>query len=170
MSLAQRPIGSVIHNEVRRFAMHAKVCDAYDIGMDQVGDGLSFLQEALHIVFVRHFDLEDFDSDLRFEVNMLAKVDFGESPTPDGTIDAVVAKLLICTVCHPYTSFVGNLSWLAYFNELIVEAYRGYVKRARRKLLLPFCSCGGRHGLLTSRIMSVVVVVAVVGQFQEEML
>ncbi len=99
--------------------------------MDQASDSLSFLQEAFHIVFVRHFDLENFDGDLRFEVDMLAKVDLGESPTSDEAIDAVVAKLLIYTVCHPYTSFVGNLSWLAYFNELIVEACREYVKRAR---------------------------------------
>jgi hypothetical protein len=113
MSLAQRAIKGIIHDKVRRFAIHAKVCDAYDIGMDQAGDGLSFLQEALHVIFVRHFDLEDFDGDLRFEVDMLAKVAFGESPTPDETNDAVVAKLLIYMVCHPYTSFVGNLSWLA---------------------------------------------------------
>src|ERR1700746_2081385 len=110
MSLGQCTIKGIIHDKVRRFAIHAKVCDAYDIGVDQAGNGLSFLQETLHVIFVRHFNLADFDVDLRCEVKMLSNVDFCESPTPNETNDAVVAKLLIYTVCHPYTSFVGNLS------------------------------------------------------------
>src|SRR5437879_3020885 len=37
-------------------------------------------------------------------------------------------------------------------------------------MLLPFCKRCGLHDLLSSRIVSIVIVVAVVGQFQEEML
>ncbi len=113
MALAQRPIGGIIHDQVRRFAIHAKICDAYDIGMNQAGNGLRLLKEAFHVIFVRHFRLQDFDGDLRFEVNMLTKINFGESPSPNEAKNAVVAELLIYTVCHHYTSFVGDLSWRA---------------------------------------------------------
>ena len=37
-------------------------------------------------------------------------------------------------------------------------------------MLLPFCYCGSLHLLLISGRLDVVVVVSIVGQFQEEML
>jgi hypothetical protein len=41
---------------------------------------------------------------------MLTKIDFGETSTPDEAKNVVVSELLICTVCHLCTSFVGDLS------------------------------------------------------------
>ena len=98
-----------------------------NVGVYQVGDGASLLQKAFEVFVMCHFGLQDFDSDLRFEVNMLSQVDIGEASSPDQVDHAVVAKLLACAVPHARASF-ERFGPFTLFDKSIVEALSEYVK------------------------------------------
>src|SRR5436305_8830337 len=75
------------------------------------------------------------------------------------------------------TLVVMQLSWLSFIETPYAVPSMSRLHNLKRSartretmMLLPFCKRCSLHGMLSGRIVSIVIVVAVVGQFQEEML
>src|SRR5579864_410769 len=89
MALAQRTIGRVIHDEERRFTIDAKIQHAHDMGVYKMGDSTR-LGEEIFSILVRPFSIRYLDGHLRFEVDMLAQIDFSETAASNQAHEAVV--------------------------------------------------------------------------------
>src|SRR6266567_2544365 len=94
----------VVHHQKGTFPVPAKVDDAHDMGMRQASDGARFGEKTLHVPGCQ-LGVKHFDGDQRLQVDMLAQVDPGEAAPAKQAQDTIVAQLLPCAICHPFTSF-----------------------------------------------------------------
>jgi len=99
MTLAQRAISRIVHNEVRDTILYPEVQHAHDMRMHDAGNATRLVEELLHIAPLQAH-LQQFDCGPGSEMNMLAKIDVGEAPLPHHLNKAIVAKLLSYVINH----------------------------------------------------------------------
>ncbi len=94
MPLAQCAIGRVVHHQEGDVMLHTKVCDPYDMGMDQASNRLCLLEEAIHILLVGHGRGQHFKSNLHLKIVVLTEVNISESAASNEADDSIVTELL----------------------------------------------------------------------------
>src|SRR5258708_11906772 len=103
MALAQSSLGGVVHDQEWNNVGHSKIECSHNMRMDQLCYHACFFVEMFGGIFVCQLGMKDFDSSLSAEVNMLSKIDFGESSSPQLLNEAIVAELLSYAVGHGLT-------------------------------------------------------------------
>jgi len=81
MTLTQRSIDGMLHDQERRAVLYTKVQHRHDILVLQVDDEAGLITEPLYI-FAGYLCLEHFDSRKGTEVDMLSLIDIGKPPCP----------------------------------------------------------------------------------------
>src|SRR5579883_274109 len=99
VSLAKRAVGSVLHDQEWSGIGHAKVEDAHDMGMHQVSNGLRLGQEMVHHVGGQ-LRVQDFNSGLRFEIEMLSQVHVSKAAAPQQAQETIIPQLLSRSISH----------------------------------------------------------------------
>ena len=65
--------------------------------MGQLRDGLSFRKEDVFIFLIKR-GMENFDSRIVFQVEVLSQIDFCEGPFPQETVEMIVSDALSFTL------------------------------------------------------------------------
>src|SRR6266487_3181260 len=99
MPCSQHSIGGILHDQIRRLVVDAKVVDSNDMRMVQVCDRASLAAERL-LVCRFHLDMQNLDGSGSLQIVMLAQVDSSKRPLSEQTEQAVIAKLLSHTISH----------------------------------------------------------------------
>ena len=98
MSVAQRAVGGVVHDEERDAILDIEVQHTHNMRVDERCDGLGFAVEVLDV------------GSLHVEPQVLAEIDLGETSASQETYEAIVAQLLTYTIRHTKpTSFSSIL-------------------------------------------------------------
>ncbi len=100
MTLAQCPVGGIIHDQEGGIIHYVEVEDAHDMGVFEMGDGAGLLLETLHFVGGCESGVEDFDGGMGAETDMLTEVDFGETASSQEADEAIVAEPLADAILH----------------------------------------------------------------------
>ncbi len=80
----------VHHQEGQAVVSNVEVQHAHNVGMDQAGNDLSLLQEAQHLL-LGHACMQDFDSGLALQIDVLAQVDLGKAALAQQADQAIFA-------------------------------------------------------------------------------
>ena len=81
VKLSQIPIQSIVHHQVGGLLLDAKVEDTDDMRMHQVAQLTSCRKEVLGGMRI-YLSVQDFDSNLAIEVDVLAQIDVGKGTFP----------------------------------------------------------------------------------------
>src|SRR5437764_7323483 len=103
LALAQRAIGRILHHQERKAILYLKIENTHNMRMHQTSHRARLAAQLL-AGLTREVSMHHLDGCLCAQMQVLSQVDLGETPSPDQTEQAIVAKLLSHAVAHPRTS------------------------------------------------------------------
>src|ERR1700694_1383027 len=100
--LAQGATGRITHDEIRHSIHDAEIQHAYDIGMLQARNCACLIAKLLQVLATQ-MRIKHFDGRQGIEVDMLSQIDISETAAPKQMKQAIIPKLLSCTIGHACT-------------------------------------------------------------------
>ena len=98
--LAERAAGGVVHDQKGGVILHVKVEDTHDMRMIEMGDSAGLFLKTLHLMRIGKARVEDFDSCLGAQAQMLTQIDFCKAALSQKADEPILAKLLADAISH----------------------------------------------------------------------